>query len=140
MKSDGSDTDDPTVTSDGSAANMNRIFNLPSYQLPADLAPGTYRLRFKNDWNSTDPCGRSADHLFGGQRSNYMAANGGCVIDLNLTVIAAAAIDNIIPDGTEDDEVTYYNLEGVLINAENLTTGLYIVRKGNKSYKVFIER
>ena len=140
MKSDGSDTDDPTVTSDGSAANMNRIFNLPSYQLPADLAPGTYRLRFKNDWNSTDPCGRSADHLFGGQRSNYMAANGGCVIDLNLTVIAAAAIDNIIPDGTEDDEVTYYNLEGVRINAENLTTGLYIVRKGNKSYKVFIER
>lgn len=38
----------------------------------------------------------------------------------------------------EDCETTYYNLNGIQVNAENLTPGLYIVRQGNKVTKQLI--
>lgn len=141
MKQDNSDTEDPTVTSDGTAVDMTRIFNLPSYTLPIDMADGTYRLRFKNDWNSTDPCGRSADYLFGGQKANFMATNGGGIIDLNLVVKSSAAIDTV--ENTDADnchEPVFYNLQGMRIDAQNLTTGFYLMQQGGKTTKVFIKR
>ena len=50
--------------------------NIPSWTLPSNLTPGEYRLRFKIDWNSLDPCG-----------SSDMASNNGCVVDITLKVV-----------------------------------------------------
>lgn len=140
MKSNNSDTADPEVKSDGTAVNMGQIFNLPSYRLPETMTPGTYRLRFKNDWNSTDPIGRSANHLFGGQKGNYMADNGGCVIDLTLNVAPFAGVKSVEVDADNSTAPEYFTIEGIRVNADNLSTGFYIVRQGSRTGKVFITR
>ena len=59
--------------------------NMPSWTLPTDLASGTYRLRFKVDWDNIDPCGASS-----------IANDGGVIMDLTLNVEAA------IPERTID--------------------------------------
>ena len=59
--------------------------NMPSWTLPSDLASGSYRLRFKIDWNSLDACGASD-----------IVSNRGCILDLTLNVEAA------IPERTID--------------------------------------
>ena len=53
--------------------------NPPAFTLPADLAPGIYRLRYKVDWNSIDPAGSlNAD--------NSIISNGGGIIDIRLNI------------------------------------------------------
>ena len=52
---------------------------LGSFTVPDTMASGDYRIRFKVDWNSTDPCGNMS-------QDNYIADNGGAVIDLTLRV------------------------------------------------------
>ena len=85
--SNGSDTADPTTKSDGSAVNHNDFFDIPDYTLPADIAPGEYRFRYKIDWNSTDPCGRTdASHLYGMQGGNFIQNNNGSIIDFTLVI------------------------------------------------------
>lgn len=49
---------------------------------------------------------------------------------------AVSGIDAVEADGTE--AVEYYNLQGVRVEAENLTPGLYITRKGNTLSKVVV--
>ncbi|MEG1580923.1 MAG: glycoside hydrolase family 16 protein [Bacteroidaceae bacterium] len=49
--------------------------SVPSFTLPATLAAGDYRVRFKIDWDSVDPCG-TAD----------IAKNVGCIVDFTLRV------------------------------------------------------
>jgi hypothetical protein len=51
--------------------------NIPSWTLPTDLL-GEYRLRFKIDWNSIDPCGAA----------NIVADNG-CIVDVTIVVAVA---------------------------------------------------
>ena len=63
--------------------------NMPSWTLPTDLASGTYRLRFKIDWNSLDACGASS-----------IVSDRGCIADITLNVEAA------IPERTIDVTVT----------------------------------
>ena len=53
--------------------------NMPSWTLPADLPDGIYRLRFKVDWNSLEPCGNAAT-------GNTIAGNGGCICDITLNI------------------------------------------------------
>lgn len=50
-----------------------------------------------------------------------------------------AAIGDILFDGIEG-EVEYFNLQGVRVEAANIESGLYIVRKGDKAAKVFIRK
>lgn len=50
-----------------------------------------------------------------------------------------AAIGDIVFDGIEGD-VEFYNLQGVRVDAENVQTGFYIVRKGDKAVKMFIRK
>ncbi|MDE5685123.1 MAG: hypothetical protein K2I26_01050 [Paramuribaculum sp.] len=50
-----------------------------------------------------------------------------------------AAIGDIVFDGIEG-EVEFYNLQGVRVDAENVQTGFYIVRKGDKAVKMFIRK
>ena len=55
--------------------------NMPSWVLPSDLAPGDYRLRFKIDWNDSDPCGSV-------RQNNEIQINGGCICDITLRILA----------------------------------------------------
>ncbi|MBR3609279.1 MAG: hypothetical protein IKL50_05290, partial [Bacteroidales bacterium] len=49
--------------------------NIPSWTLPANLAAGDYRLRFKVDWSSIDACGDAA-----------IKSNNGCIVDVTLRI------------------------------------------------------
>ena len=58
----------------------------PTFKAP--INPGTYRMRFKIDWNSIDP--RGCDIT-----GNTIKQNGGAIVDVMLTVTAA-------PEGVEE--------------------------------------
>ena len=63
--------------------NDRANINPPSFTAPT--TPGTYRIRFKVDWNSVDPGGqKAADGTVTG--SNGIAANGGYIVDATLVV------------------------------------------------------
>ncbi len=136
-KSDGSDTADPTVKSDNSAVDHGNFFAVPTFTIPSTTAAGTYRLRYKVDWNSNDPYGRCALTLTGHQKGNYIDTNGGSIIDLTLNVEAATAIDDINVDNNAG-EVEYYNLMGARVDTDNIPPGIYIVRQGNKVFKTIV--
>ena len=53
--------------------------NIPSWTLPENLESGEYRMRFKIDWESLDPCGST-------DSKNSIQNNGGVVCDLTLRV------------------------------------------------------
>ncbi len=130
------DTADPTQKSDGSAVNHGNYFEIPVIVLPDDMAEGTYRLRYKNDWNSNDPYGRCEYTLSGFQKENYITTNGGSMIDLTLQVVALSGIDEIGSDA--DAPAEYFNLMGIPVAAENLTPGIYIIRRGNTTTKAYV--
>lgn len=65
-------------------------------------------------------------------------ATGNLSVEAHFTT-GMAAIGDIIFDGIEG-EVEYYNLQGVRVDAENVQTGFYIVRKGDKAVKMFIRK
>ena len=55
-------------------------------------------------------------------------------------------IDDIIADGDgdaygfdPDDEIEYYNLNGIRVSGENLQPGIYILRQGNKTAKILVK-
>ncbi len=50
----------------------------------------------------------------------------------------SVGIDDITVDNDTDAPVVYYNLQGVRVNADNLTPGLYIRSQGNKATKVLV--
>lgn len=39
---------------------------------------------------------------------------------------------------TNNGEAVYYNLQGIRVNADALTPGIYVRRQGNKSVKVLV--
>lgn len=52
--------------------------SMPDFTLPLNLKSGDYRMRFKIDWNSLDPCGTT------------LRADGGVIVDVILAVEAPA--------------------------------------------------
>lgn len=68
--------------SNGERVNNANVLNPPAFVLPADLAPGFYRMRYKVDWASIDPAGRAED-------GNGIIKNGGAICDVVLNVHAA---------------------------------------------------
>lgn len=75
-------------------SNGNTIAPRP-FTVPADLAPGIYRLRYKIDWDNNDPLG-SADVL----------KHGGAFVDIRLNVHGEHAV------------VTQHNLNGEIITTD----------------------
>lgn len=61
------------------------VNNMPSWTLPSDLAPGLYRLRFKIDWESLDPCGST-------QSGNDIATNSGCICDITVQITSSLPV------------------------------------------------
>ena len=65
--------------SEGVTGN-NNTFALPTFKAPE--TEGTYRMRFKIDWNSIDPAGNPGK----ADGSNTLSANRGSIIDVTLEV------------------------------------------------------
>ncbi len=65
--------------SKGERVSNTNVLNPPAFTVPADMAPGFYRMRYKVDWASIDPAGRSED-------GNGIIKNGGAVCDVVLNV------------------------------------------------------
>ena len=65
--------------SKGEAISNANTMNTPSFQIPADLKPGYYRLRFKVDWDNIDAGGALST-------DNSLTGNGGGVMDIRLNV------------------------------------------------------
>ena len=132
------DTADPTRKSDGTTVNHGNFFEIPTIVLPEDMAEGTYRLRYKNDWNSNDPYGRCQYTLTGYQSGNFITTNGGSMIDLTLKVVALSGIEEIDADGSAEGPAEYFNLMGVPVAADRLTPGIYIIRRGTTTTKAYV--
>lgn len=82
-----------------SVANGNQIGNpSPAFTLPADLANGFYRMRYKVDWSSLDPAGNS-------EPANLILNNGGGIVDVMLDVhgdqvrVSQGALNGEVLDG-----------------------------------------
>ena len=88
---------------------------MPSFTLPADLAPGDYRVRFKIDWNHLDPCGHPDES------DNLLTANGGNITDFTLRIIEGT---NVSIDKTlSNDNVTVFASNGkIVINSDRQVT------------------
>ena len=110
-----------------SIAGMDRHMpKLPVFTAPT--VPGTYRVRFVQDWCSIDPAG-DADGKFGDFK-----ANGGQIVDVLLEVGEYTGINGVSVEDLND----VYTLDGrkVAVKAgQKLNKGLYIV--GGK--KVFVK-
>ena len=65
--------------SKGERVTNANVLNPPAFTVPADLAPGFYRMRYKVDWASIDPAGRAED-------GNGIIKNGGAICDVVLNV------------------------------------------------------
>ncbi len=59
---------------------------LPQFTLPANLAAGDYRVRFKTDYNDIDPCG-----------STTMATNCHTMVDFTLRIAETSEAPDITP-------------------------------------------
>lgn len=99
----------------------------PAFTLPANLAEGDYRVRFKMDWNSVDAGGQiGADGTVNG--TNGFLANGGQIVDATLRVVTADAIATPLANG---EKAVRYDLSGRRLH--NVPQhGLYIEGKQKK--------
>ena len=104
--------------------NNRANINPPSFTAPAEA--GTYRIRFKVDWNSVDPGGQLAANGTA-TGANGILANGGAILDATLRVTGT----NTGITGAENGngEARYYDLSGRRLNAAP-ARGVYI--KGNR--------
>ena len=72
---------------------------LPDYTAPTE--PGTYRVRFKVDWQSTDPGGNTGADPEDVNSANHIVANGGCIIDVTMVVGDGHTVTyQVLEDGT----------------------------------------
>lgn len=87
--------------STGKAADQNSL-DIPRFTIPADLAPGYYRLRFKVDWDDIDPMGSLVSE-------NDIVRNAGAVVDMMLNVHSATC------------HVTNQNRNGMVLDSKGGT-------------------
>ncbi|MCI5646101.1 MAG: hypothetical protein MR299_00330 [Bacteroidales bacterium] len=94
--------------------NDRAVVNPPSFTAPG--TNGTYRIRFKIDWNSIDPGGQLAsDGTATG--ANGIIANGGQIVDALLTITGGAetGINSLNTESKTKDVM--YDLSGRRLNA-----------------------
>ena len=99
--------------------NARNTMTLPPFKAPAE--EGTYRIRFKMDWNSVDPGGQiAADGTCTG--ANGFLANRGSIVDATLVVSATTGIDGVIANGKNAE---LFDLSGRKLNTVP-AKGVYI--------------
>ena len=124
------------INSNGNTTDMGVNVNPPTFTAPT--TPGTYRIRFKIDWDNVDPGGN-------GSSSNNILANGGGIWDATLVVekaeepeppftpIVRTAEDvaNVTYNGTTTNytanrvEITEYEAGKLKVTYKDLTVGDY---------------
>lgn len=98
------DDNQPGFNSKGETTTADsRLNNFPSFVLPADIPAGTYRVRFKVDWDSLDPCG-----------DEDILSNGGCIVDFSIQIV--------VPDYTITVASADETMGTVYIGTEGTTT------------------
>ena len=60
-------------------SSQNPGVNPPAFTIPANTAPGIYRLRYKVDWDNIDPGGNI-------NSNNHIQANGGGIVDVLINI------------------------------------------------------
>lgn len=116
--------------SNGTSVSPNVILSMPSFTIPADLAPGTYKMRFKVDWNCIDAGGSTV-------AGNDILRNGGAIADIDLVVLGSKPKSITITDvTTEGGSVKYFDgsamTEGVLHPFFTPATFLLAANEGYK--------
>ena len=112
--------------SKGESASSNCNVNpMPSFTAPT--TPGTYRIRFKVDWDNIDAGGSVAS-------GNYILNNGGGIYDATLEVVEPVT-DGISTINAEvaNGEAQLFTVDGVQIS--KLQKGLNIVRSADGKVK-----
>ncbi len=100
LNNDGDFIDDGELVSIKNERNPNLSTDMPSFKTPS--TPGSYRMRIKTDWESTDPGGNTgiSPHLI--TSPNHIIANGGMIVDVNLVITPAAGfyrVKNVATNG-----------------------------------------
>lgn len=108
------------VNSAGSSASSQGSAALGTFVVPED-ASGEYRIRFKLDWDSTDPCGRF-------DSSNSILDNAGGIVDFTLNVDNPMSGVEEISD--EPFAVIGGNGEIYLKSSENITVDVIDAKSG----------
>ena len=106
-------------------ANNCNVNPMPSFTAPT--TPGTYRIRFKVDWDNIDAGGSVAS-------GNYILNNGGGIYDATLEVVEPV-VDGISTINAEvaNGEAQLFTVDGVQI--AKLEKGLNIVRSADGKVK-----
>ena len=106
-------------------ANNCNVNPMPSFTAPT--TPGTYRIRFKVDWDNIDAGGSVAS-------GNYILNNGGGIYDATLEVVEPV-VDGISTINVEvaNGEAQLFTVDGVQIS--KLQKGLNIVRSADGKVK-----
>ena len=77
----------------GESVNNGNVLNPPAFSLPENIAPGFYRMRYKVDWDNTDPGGNVSEN-------NHIINNGGAIVDVRINIHAdEVGLTAICPDG-----------------------------------------
>ena len=102
---------DGCYDSTGEVTDLSLV-QTPAFTLPADMQPGTYRMRVKIDWDSADPSGRADE-------GNGILKNGGAIADLTLEILPAGQANENddyvllfhdefnLADGSQPDEAVW---------------------------------
>ena len=110
--------------SKGESASSNCNVNpMPSFTAPTE--PGTYRIRFKVDWDNIDAGGSVLS-------SNHILNNGGGIYDATLEVVEPV-VDGISTIEAEAAGAQLFTVDGVQIS--KLQKGLNIVRSADGKVK-----
>ena len=111
--------------SKGEAASSNCNVNpMPAFTAPAE--PGTYRIRFKVDWDNIDAGGSAVS-------GNHILNNGGGIYDATLEVVTPV-VDGISTINVETaNGVQFFTVDGVKLS--KLQKGLNIVRSADGKVK-----
>lgn len=115
--------------------NIAHTFNVPSTLSEGDK--GRIRIIYANAWGvpgSTGFLSATAGEYACDPNSQFLT--DGVCYDIPFSVSGMAAIDTITPDS--DENVRYYNLQGMPVDSRNLIPGFYIMHRGNHSEKVYI--
>ena len=113
------------LNSDGEAVSANVNVTPPTFTAPA--TPGTYRIRFKIDWNSVDPGGCVDD-------GNHILSNGGGIWDATLEVTEPIvdAINSINAEATQGN-AEIFTVNGTKV--AKLQKGINLVRTADGKVK-----
>ena len=108
-----------------SASNNCNVNPMPAFTAPTE--PGTYRIRFKVDWDNIDAGGSVLS-------GNHILNNGGGIYDATLEVVAPV-VDGISTINAEvaNGEAQLFTVDGVQI--AKLQKGLNIVRSADGKVK-----